>query len=73
MLTETEYRIGQLCKKAIAAEPEDSINHVIPELRAALQEHIRSAKESLEAQASAVSFLDVLTDQAQGGSTHPVR
>ena len=66
MLTDTEHRIRQLCTEAIAAEAEASVNHVIPELRAALQEHIRLAKESLEAQATAVSVLDVLTEQAAG-------
>ncbi len=45
----TEALIMALVSKALAAESEADIERVIPDLRAALREHIRLAKESLEA------------------------
>jgi F0F1-type ATP synthase membrane subunit b/b' len=54
----TAARIQQLCSDAICAKTEAEIQRIIPELKAALQEHVRLAKESLQAQASAVSALE---------------
>ncbi len=54
----TEARIQQLCREVIAAKTEADVQRILPELRSALQEHIRLAKDSLEAQASTVSLLD---------------
>jgi hypothetical protein len=45
----TETRILALVKQALAAESEADIDRVLPDLRAALSEHIRLAKDSLEA------------------------
>ena len=50
----TEARIHQLVKDAIAATSEADIDRILPELRSAMHEHIRLAKESLGAQASAL-------------------
>ena len=44
----TESRILELVTEALAAKSEDDVDRVLPELRAALREHIRLAKESLE-------------------------
>ena len=46
----TESRVLELVTAALAAKSEDDIDRVLPELRAALHENIRLAKESLEAQ-----------------------
>jgi hypothetical protein len=54
----TEARIQQLCKEAIAAQSEADVNRILQELREALQEHVRLAKASLQAQANAVSVLE---------------
>ena len=53
----TEAKIQQLCSEAIAAKTEADVERIIPELRAALQEHVRLAKASLEGQATAIAVL----------------
>jgi len=45
----TEARIMALVSQALAAESEADIDRVLPDLREALSEHVRLAKESLEA------------------------
>jgi len=54
MTRHTESRILELVTQALAAEAEDDIDRVLPELRAALHEHIKLAKESLGAQVTAL-------------------
>ena len=54
----TEARIQKLCSEAIAVQDHDDLERVVQELRSALEEHIRLAKNSLSNQASTVSFLD---------------
>jgi hypothetical protein len=46
----TEGRINKLVGEALAATSETDVERILPELRSALQEHIRLAKESLETQ-----------------------
>jgi hypothetical protein len=53
----TETRIRKLCGEAVAVK-DDDVERVVNELRSALEEHIRLAKESLSAQAAAISMLD---------------
>ena len=48
----TEVRIRDLCTEALAAKTPDDFERTITELRAALEEHIHLAKDSLEAQIS---------------------
>lgn len=48
MPAHTESRILELVTKALAATSDDEVDRVLPQLRAALREHIRLAKESLE-------------------------
>jgi hypothetical protein len=50
MPAHTESRILELVSEALAATTEEDVDRVLPELRSALREHIRLAKESLEAQ-----------------------
>ena len=47
-----------LCTEALAAETEADVERIIPELRAALHEHVKLAKDSLEGQVSAIAALD---------------
>jgi hypothetical protein len=54
----TEGRIRQLCLEVLAAETVTDIDRIITELRAALEEHIRLAKDSLEMQVRTISFMD---------------
>lgn len=61
----TEAKIHQLCTEALTAKTEADVERIIPELRAALQEHIRLAKASLEGQVSAIAALD--TSQSDRG------
>jgi hypothetical protein len=50
----TEARIRKLMSEALAATSDSEVERILPELRSALQEHIRLAKESLEAQVVAL-------------------
>jgi len=54
----TEAKIHQLCTEALAANTEAEVERIIPELRAALQEHVRLARTSLEGQVNAIAALD---------------
>ena len=54
----TAARIRQLCIEIVAAKTEEKVNHLTAELRVALEEHIRWAKDSLTTQATALSLLD---------------
>jgi hypothetical protein len=49
MPAHTDARIRELVSAALAASTEADVDRVLPELRTALHEHIRLAKESLEA------------------------
>jgi hypothetical protein len=54
----TENRIKQLCKEATAARSKEDVERVFEQLRAALDEHISLAKNSLGAQASTIPLLE---------------
>ena len=45
----TEEKIKRLCSKAVAAKNENEFKEVIGDLRSALSEHVRMAKDSLQA------------------------
>lgn len=53
----TENRIQQLCTQALAVRNSEEVELVVGQLRAALEEHIRLAKGSLENQAATLSTL----------------
>ena len=53
MPSSTESRIEELCAEAVRVTNHSDMERVVGELRAALDEHIRQAKVSLESQASA--------------------
>jgi hypothetical protein len=64
MTVQSEARIQQLCTEALASQIQADVDRrIIPELRAALEEHIRSAKESLALQASTIALLDGLASK----------
>jgi len=60
---DTAMRLQQLCREVLAAKTSADTERIIPELRAALEEHIRLAKDSLGAQASAIALLDELASR----------
>ena len=60
MPPETDLRLQRLCKEILAATTKEEVQRIVPELRAALEEHIRLAKDSLELQSKAIALLDVL-------------
>jgi len=62
----TEARIQQLCSEALAAKTLADVDRILPELRSALEEHIRLAKESLETQVAAITSLDAASQTAKG-------
>jgi hypothetical protein len=57
----TEARIHQLCTEALSAQTPADVDRIVPELRSALEEHIRLARNSLQAQASTLSVLEAAT------------
>ena len=60
MPRETDLLVQRLCKEILAANTKAEVERIIPLLRAALGEHIRLAKDSLELQAKAIALLDEL-------------
>ena len=66
MQPHTEARIQQLCSEALAAKTLADVDRILPELRSALEEHIRLAKESLETQVAAITSLDAASQTAKG-------
>jgi hypothetical protein len=63
MPAHTEVRVQQLCTEALAAKTQADVDRIIPELRAALEEHVRLAKDSLRLQASTVALLNGLASK----------
>ena len=61
MPAHTEARIQQLCTEALAAKMQAEIDRIIPELRSALEEHIKLAKGSLEAQVATITAMDAIS------------
>jgi hypothetical protein len=57
----TENKIDELCAKAKAAKTEREAERVMVASRSALAEHIGLARQSLEAQISALSALEAKT------------
>jgi hypothetical protein len=55
---QTEAKIQQLCTAILAASTEADVQRMIPQLREALQEHVRLAKASLQDQAVAIAVLN---------------
>jgi hypothetical protein len=58
MPAHTEARIHQLCREALTARTLEDTGRIVPDLRSALEEHIQLAKDSLGAQAHALSVLE---------------
>jgi hypothetical protein len=56
----TEARIKQLCTEALAAKTQADVDRILPELRSALEEHVRLAKDSLEAQVTAITAMEAI-------------
>jgi len=54
----TEERIRQLCAEAVAATSQSDVERIFPELRAALEEHVKLAKQSLQSQMSTINAVD---------------
>jgi len=52
---DTEVRVQRLCKEILAATTKAEVERIFPELHAALEEHIRRAKDSLKLQANTIS------------------
>ena len=63
MPAHTEVRIQQLCTEALAVKAKADVERIIPELRAALLEHITLAKDSLGVQASTIALLNGLASK----------
>ena len=55
MPAHTEARLRQLCSELLSSKTDAEIDVILPELRSALEEHIRLAKESLELQVSYIA------------------
>lgn len=64
----TEARIHQLCTEAIAAKTQADIERILPELRLALEEHVRLARTSLEGQVIAIAAVGGLASHGPDSS-----
>ena len=62
----TEARIQELCKEALAAKTAAELERVLPELRAALEEHTRLAKESLRGMRNSITARDAASETKKG-------
>lgn len=73
MPAHTEARIDLLCTEALSARTQAEVDRIVPELRSALEEHIRLARNSLQAQASTLSVLEAVTrkDLPEASSNTP--
>ena len=68
MPAHTEVPIRQLCAQVLAAKTPEEVDRLINELRTALEEHVVSAKDSLEVQASNIAVLDVVAHRGSSRS-----
>ena len=66
MLAHTEARIQQLCTEALAAKTQADVDRILPELRSALEQHVKLAKDSLETQIATINSLDAASQTAKG-------
>jgi hypothetical protein len=57
----TEARVRRLCAEALAAQTQADVDRIVPELRSAIEEHIRLAKDSLEVQVRTIPLLEGLS------------
>jgi hypothetical protein len=64
----TEKRLRDLCEQAITAKDQPEVERKASELRAALEEHISAARESLSTQASVIPVLDSIATGKSGSS-----
>jgi hypothetical protein len=62
----TEARIQQLCTEVVAAKTLADVDRILPELRSALEDHVRLAKESLETQIATITSLEAASQTAKG-------
>jgi hypothetical protein len=69
---QTEAKIQQLCTAVLAAKTEAEVERIIPQLRNALQEHVRLAKASLEDQAVAIAALTTSKANKEISKSKPV-
>ena len=67
----TEVKIDELCARAKTAKTEREVKRVGSQLRAALSEHIGLARQSLEAQISALSTLHAKTKDIETKAAKP--
>ena len=54
----TEPEIRELCKRLMSLKTEEDLQPVLKQLRKALREHVRLARNSLEAQAAVLQSLE---------------
>jgi len=64
----TEALIQRLCTEALAAKTEANVERITPELRAALQEHSRLAKDSLDSQVDTLTLIDAISRAGTSGT-----
>ena len=67
----TDARIRELCNDLGSVKTDTDIERVLAELREVLREHVRLARNSLEAQAAVVSAIERDAKQRRGQSLTP--
>jgi hypothetical protein len=65
MPAETDARVHGLCTKLLSVKDEAEVDALLLELREALREHIRLARNSLESQVAALSAVRTGTQSSK--------
>lgn len=60
MTAETESRVQKLCHKLLSLKTDTELESTLTELRSALREHIRLARNSLEEQTTTLFLLEAI-------------
>ena len=60
MKAETESRVQELCHKLLSLKTDAELESTLAELRGALREHIRLARNSLEEQTTTLFLLEAI-------------
>jgi len=58
LMKASQFEFGSRATEALAAKTPSDVDRFLPELRSALEEHVRLARHSLEAQVVAITAMD---------------
>lgn len=71
MTAETESRVQELCHKLLSLKTDGELESLLTELRSALREHIRLARNSLEEQTTNLFLLEAILRSSSESKLFP--